>query len=186
MTIILPELALQGLRRAPAVALFLVLSSAAVAADDRNVQEIPSAGVSLKKPDGWTFAMQAPSVAVVQDPAADGAIFVLASQAMPRTPPPDSAPDILSYTLKALQQQFADFTIEEPLHATTVAGRHAAEVTAIYSHTVGKQTIRVRSRILVVPREGGILVLTLTAPPDAGKASLEKLAGILESVKISD
>ena len=166
-----------------AAALFLVLSFAAFAKDDPKVHEMPGAGITLTKPAGWKFEMKMSNVAVVEDPAKDGPVFVIASHAMP-TPPPDSAPDLLNYTVKSLIQQYPDFKIEKPVRATTVIGRHAAELTATYSATIGKQTIHLRSRIVLIPREGGIVVVNMTTPPDKFETAHVKLASILDSLTI--
>ena len=171
------------MRRAPAVALFLALSLAAVAKDDPNIHEMPGTGITLTKPAGWKFEMKLSNVAIVEDPAKDGPVFVIAAHPMP-TPPPDSAPDLLSYTVKSLIQQYPDFKIEKPVRATTVIGRHAADLTATYSHTIGKQTIRLRSRIVLIPREGGIVVINMTSPPDKFETAHVKLASILDSLTI--
>jgi len=81
---------------------------------------------------------------VVKNPDADGAVFVLAVQSMPM-PPPNSAAELLAYTLEGAEHKLADFKIEEPVHATTVSGRHAAEVTSSFIHTKGKKSVPIRS-----------------------------------------
>jgi hypothetical protein len=170
--------------RATAVALLLLaFSFTAFAQDDPNVHEIPGTGISLKKPAAWRFEMTTPTLVLVQNPRS-GAAFLLALQAMP-TPPPDAAPELLAYTLKGFKQKHPDLVIEEPVHATTAAGRHAATTIVNYRFTKGSQTVHIRSRLILIPRDGGIALITTTSDYGSDESAGKEMTSILDSVKIA-
>jgi hypothetical protein len=169
--------------RAPAVALLLALSFAAFAETDPNVHEIPRSGVSVTKPAHWTFDTSKPGVIVARSPAEKGT-FALSLLGMP-TPPPNAAHLLLEQILLGVKAKLEDFQIVEPVRVTTIAGRHAAEVTTTYLYPQGESTIRIRSRMVLVPREDGIVMINMTTPPDTDETTIQELASILESLKIA-
>lgn len=169
------------MRRAAAVALLLALSLTTFAADGPEVREIAGTGITLKTPAGWTFDVSKTG-GVARSPGAN-AVFALSLLNM-STPPPNAAPLLLEQILLGVKAKLEDFQIETPVRATTIAGRHAAEVTTNYLFPRGETTVRLHSRMVLVPREGGIVMINMTNQPESDEATVRELAGILESLTI--
>jgi hypothetical protein len=202
--------------RSSTLFLLLLLATALSAADDPNRFESVAAGVAITKPADWTFMSQqsvmenrariklqsaefetavlelasAPLVVIAKHPEPydnlNPSLQVLV-RSLPEAMAAMSAEQILQAVIPTLQQNFADFRIEQDIQATKVAGRAAADFVARYTvATTEGRSFPTRARMVVIPRSGFLLMIGMTAAPEGPDGARAEFKTILESLTLTD